>query len=112
VLTLTAAWRTADMSVSASAKPSGSIAGRKTALQASIVKQSSLLLVRRVLVRFRHGHSLFSRRLGLGNKVFKSWEAADTISIIVIIAAGSAATGYVDSRCTLTRAFVCSGVVS
>ena len=31
---------------------------------------------------------------------------------MVIIAAGSAATGYVDSRCTLTRSFVCSGVVS
>jgi hypothetical protein len=88
--------------------PSGSVVGGETALQASIVNQPSLLLVCRVLARLRHGHTLFSRRLGLKNQVFKSWEAADTISVMVVIAA----TGYVDSRCTLTRAFVCSGVVS
>jgi len=38
-------------------------------------------------------NTFFSRRLGLENEVFKSWEAADTISVNVIIAAGSAATG-------------------
>jgi hypothetical protein len=48
----------------------------------------------------------------LGNEVFKGWEAGVTISVVVIIAAGSAATGYVDSRCTLTRTFICIGVVS
>jgi hypothetical protein len=63
-------------------------------------------------IEWQSRNTLFSRRLGLENEVFKSWEAADTISVTVIIAAGSAATGEVDSRCTLTRAFICSGVVS